>query len=43
MGSTELFVTVWVWLVAITVLEVFLGYEQLQPELMLTLLVVLRW
>jgi cytochrome c oxidase subunit 4 len=40
-GSTRLFVTVWVWLVAITALEVFLGYERLQPELMLGLLVVL--
>ena len=25
-GSTRLFVTIWVWLVAITGLEVFLGY-----------------
>jgi cytochrome c oxidase subunit 4 len=40
-GSTRLFVTVWVWLAAITGLEVFLGYERLRPELMLTLLVVL--
>ena len=40
-GSTGLFVTVWVWLAAITALEVFLGYERLRPELMLTLLVVL--
>jgi cytochrome c oxidase subunit 4 len=40
-GSTRLFVTVWVWLVAITAFEVFLGYERLQPELMLGLLVAL--
>lgn len=40
-GSTGLFVTVWVWLAAITGLEVFLGYERLRPELMLTILVVL--
>jgi cytochrome c oxidase subunit 4 len=40
-GSTRLFVTVWVWLAAITGLEVFLGYERLKPELMLTILVLL--
>lgn len=40
-GSTKLFLTVWVWLAGITFLEVFLGYEKLQPSLMLTLLVVL--
>ena len=40
-GSTKLFLTVWIWLVAITGFEVFLGYEKLQPHLMLGLLVVL--
>jgi cytochrome c oxidase subunit IV len=40
-GSTRLFVTVWLWLAAITGIEVFLGYERLKPELMLTLLIVL--
>jgi len=40
-GSTRLFVTVWVWLAAITGLEVYLGYIHLRPVLMLTLLVVL--
>ena len=40
-GSTELFVTVWVVLAVVTAIEVFLGYMQLQPELMLSLLVVL--
>lgn len=40
-GSTKLFVTVWVWLALITFLEVFLAYLKLQPTLMLSLLVVL--
>ena len=40
-GSTRLFVTVFVWLAAITGLEVFLGYLRLEPKLMLTLLVIL--
>ena len=40
-GSTGLFVTVWVWLAVITGLEVFLAYLKLEPTLMLTLLVVL--
>ena len=34
-------VGIWVGLVAITFLEVFLAYEQLQPTVMLTILVVL--
>jgi cytochrome c oxidase subunit IV len=38
-GRTRLFVIVWVWLVAITSFEVFLGYERLRPELLLGLLV----
>jgi cytochrome c oxidase subunit 4 len=40
-GSTRLFTMVWVWLVVITFIEVFLAYERLRPDLMLTLLVVL--
>ena len=40
-GSTRLFITVWLWLAAVTGIEVFLGYVQLQPALMLTLLVIL--
>ena len=40
-GSTRLFVTVWIWLAVITFIEVFLAYERLRPDLMLTLLVVL--
>jgi cytochrome c oxidase subunit IV len=34
-------VAIWIALVAITGLEVFLAYEQLQPSVMLTILVVL--
>jgi cytochrome c oxidase subunit 4 len=40
-GSTRLFVMVWIWLAVITFIEVFLAYERLRPDLMLTLLVVL--
>jgi cytochrome c oxidase subunit 4 len=40
-GSTKLFVMVWVWLAVITFIEVFLAYERLRPGLMLSLLVVL--
>ena len=40
-GSTRLFVIVWIWLAVITFIEVFLAYERLRPDLMLTLLVVL--
>ena len=40
-GSTRLFVMVWAWLAVITFIEVFLAYERLRPNLMLTLLVVL--
>jgi cytochrome c oxidase subunit 4 len=40
-GSTRLFIIVWLWLAAVTGLEVFLGYIHLQPVLMLALLVVL--
>jgi len=42
-GSPGLFVTVWLWLVGITAIEVFLGYEtqKFSPTVMLTLLVVL--
>jgi cytochrome c oxidase subunit IV len=34
-------IAIWIGLVAITGLEVFLAYEQLQPSVMLTVLVVL--
>ena len=40
-GSPKLFFTVWVVLALVTAIEVFLGYEQLRPTLMLTLLVIL--
>lgn len=42
-GSVRLFSIVWVWLVAITGIEVFLGYEtqHFSPTLMLSILVVL--
>jgi cytochrome c oxidase subunit 4 len=40
-GSPKLFVMVWIWLAAVTGIEVFLGYENLQPVLMLSLLVIL--
>jgi cytochrome c oxidase subunit IV len=40
-GSPRLFLMVWVVLAAFTAVEVFLGYMQLQPTLMLSLLVAL--
>ncbi len=40
-GSTKLFVSVWVWLVVITGVEVYLAYEHLNPTTMLLLLISL--
>jgi cytochrome c oxidase subunit 4 len=40
-GSPKLFFTVWVALAVVTAIEVYLGYMQLQPALMLGLLIVL--
>jgi cytochrome c oxidase subunit IV len=42
-GSPRLFMVVWIWLVVITAIEVFLGYEtqHFSPTFMLTLLVIL--
>ena len=40
-GSPKLFLTVWVMLAGLTGIEVLLGYEELEPKLMLTLLVIL--
>jgi cytochrome c oxidase subunit 4 len=40
-GSTKLFLTVWIILAAVTGIEVYLGYLQLQPVVMLSILVVL--
>src|SRR5271157_4047821 len=37
-GTTRLFLIVWFWLLALTGVEVFLGYEQLELKLMLVLL-----
>jgi cytochrome c oxidase subunit IV len=38
-GSIKLFSWVWVWLLALTAVEVFLGYEQLEVHLMITILI----
>ena len=42
-GSPRLFLSVWLWLVVITAIEVFLGYEtqRFTPAFMLSLLVIL--
>ena len=40
-GSSRLFLLVWVWLLGITGIEVFLAYEQLTLNIMLTLLMSL--
>jgi cytochrome c oxidase subunit 4 len=37
-GTTRVFLTVWFWLLALTGVEVFLGYEHLELKLMLILL-----
>jgi cytochrome c oxidase subunit 4 len=37
-GSTRVFLIVWFWLLGLTGVEVFLGYEQLELKLMLVLL-----
>ena len=37
-GTTRVFLIVWGWLLALTAVEVFLGYEQLELKLMLALL-----
>jgi len=38
-GSNKLFISVWVWLLLITGLEVFLGYIHIPIHLMLTILI----
>jgi cytochrome c oxidase subunit IV len=38
-GSTKLFMTVWVWLLVFTAIEVLLAYLRLPPAIMLTILV----
>lgn len=37
-GTTRVFLIVWFWLLALTAVEVFLGYKQLELKLMLVLL-----
>jgi cytochrome c oxidase subunit IV len=37
-GTTRVFMIVWFWLLALTAIEVFLGYEQLELRVMLVLL-----
>ena len=37
-GTTRVFLVVWFWLLALTGVEVFLGYEHLELKLMLVLL-----
>lgn len=37
-GSTRIFLIVWFWLLALTGVEVFLGYKQLELKIMLTIL-----
>jgi cytochrome c oxidase subunit 4 len=37
-GSKRIFLIVWFWLLALTGVELFLGYEQLELKLMLVLL-----
>jgi cytochrome c oxidase subunit 4 len=38
-GSTKLFLQVWVWLLVLTAIEVLLAYFRLHPSLMMTILV----
>lgn len=38
-GSNKLFISVWVWLLLLTAIEVFLGYVHLDFRLMLTILI----
>lgn len=38
-GSTKLFLNVWVWLLLFTAVEVLLAYFRLHPAIMLTILV----
>jgi cytochrome c oxidase subunit 4 len=37
-GSNKLFVSIWVWLVALTLIEIFLAYRPMSIVLMLTIL-----
>ena len=37
-GTTRVFMVVWFWLLALTAVEVFLGYKQLELKIMLVML-----
>jgi len=37
-GSNKLFVSIWVWLVVLTLIEIFLAYKTLSVNIMLTVL-----
>ena len=37
-GSNKLFISIWVWLVALTLIEIFLAYQPMARLLMLTIL-----
>ena len=38
-GSNKLFISIWVWLVVLTAIEVFLAYKPMSVVLMLTILI----
>src|SRR5262245_22449090 len=42
-GSNKLYVTVWIWLVVMTLVEVFLAYEHVPLRIMLVLLLGLSF
>src|SRR6185503_11417935 len=37
-GSNKLFISIWVWLVVLTLLEIFLAYKPMSTHVMLTIL-----
>ena len=38
-GSNKLFISIWVWLVVLTLLEIFLAYKPMSIHIMLTILI----
>ncbi|MGA6981483.1 MAG: cytochrome C oxidase subunit IV family protein [Candidatus Sulfotelmatobacter sp.] len=38
-ATTKLFAQVWIWLLLLTVLEIFLAYERVEVHIMITLLI----
>ena len=38
-GSNKLFISIWVWLVALTLIEIFLAYVTMPIHIMLTILI----